>query len=112
MRPGAAALFIISASDGVWDVFGNDEAVHWVTAYVTRTWPPGAVIKPAAKSLAEEAQRRWVERDQGQCIVDDTSVIITFFVPPESLQQFPRPAQQFPEPCMSTCHPSTLTCPV
>lgn len=77
--------FVIMASDGLWEVFDNDEAVKWVHSYATRRKEASGVIPghsadsqsmTTAQAIAEEAQRRWCSTFNEEVVVDDTSVII------------------------------------
>lgn len=62
--------FIILATDGVWDVISNEEAVRIVARY----WKEGK-SELACKSLADAATRKW--EDCGSR-VDDISLVIVF----------------------------------
>ncbi|KAK3257976.1 hypothetical protein CYMTET_17920 [Cymbomonas tetramitiformis] len=77
--------FVIMASDGLWEVFDNDEAVKWVHSYAMRKkeasgvlpgHATGATMMTTAQAIAEEAQRRWCSTFNEEVVVDDTSVII------------------------------------
>jgi len=61
-------LFVIWASDGVWEFISNQEAVDIV--YKNRTNPD-----EAARVLTQEATRRWQEEED---VVDDITCIILF----------------------------------
>lgn len=66
--------FIIIASDGLWDVFDNNEAVQYVETF--RHKFPGKI----ADLLAEEARYRWTDTlNKGQTQIDDISVMIIEF---------------------------------
>ncbi|CAD6334063.1 unnamed protein product [Miscanthus lutarioriparius] len=67
--------FVILATDGVWDVLSNDEAVQIVAG------TPGR--EKAAKRLVECAVRAWRRKRRG-IAVDDCSAICLFFHPPRS----------------------------
>ena len=67
--------FVISASDGLWDVFDNQEAVDYVCEYLetvlseNNELPLGA-FHNAARSLSTEAFMRGSTDNIGVCIVD------------------------------------------
>lgn len=66
--------FIIIASDGLWDVFDNNEAVQFVETFRHRC--QGTI----ADLLAEEARYRWIDLlNKGQTQIDDISVLILEF---------------------------------
>ncbi|RLM98077.1 putative protein phosphatase 2C 48 [Panicum miliaceum] len=67
--------FVILATDGVWDVLSNDEAVQIVAGTPDR--------EKAAKRLVECAVRAWRRRRRG-IAVDDCSAICLFFHSPSS----------------------------
>lgn len=67
--------FVILATDGVWDVLSNDEAVRIVAGTPDR--------EKAAKRLVECAVRAWRHRRRG-IAVDDCSAICLFFHSPPS----------------------------
>lgn len=67
--------FVILATDGVWDVLSNDEAVQIVAGTPDR--------EKAAKRLVECAVRAWRRKRRG-IAVDDCSAICLFFHPPPS----------------------------
>jgi serine/threonine protein phosphatase PrpC len=67
--------FVILATDGVWDVVTNDEAVQIVAATPDR--------EKAAKRLVKCAVRAWGRKRPGIAI-DDCSAICLFFHPPPS----------------------------
>lgn len=68
-------------------MFTSTEACKWVVDYVRKHKRKlgAGDFKSPARALAEEAQRRWIVRDNAQCIVDDTSIIICWIVSPQSL---------------------------
>lgn len=72
-RISSSDQFIILATDGVWDVLSNDEAVHIVAGTPDRA--------KAAKRLVECAVRAW-RRKRRDIAVDDCSAICLFFHPP------------------------------
>ncbi|CAO2832846.1 unnamed protein product [Amaranthus hypochondriacus] len=65
--------FIVLATDGVWDVVSNQEAVHIVSSTPDRG--------KAAKRLVDHAVRAWKKKRQGIAI-DDISAICLFFHSP------------------------------
>ncbi|CAN6337906.1 unnamed protein product [Urochloa humidicola] len=67
--------FVILATDGVWDVLSNEEAVQIVAGTPER--------EKAAKRLVECAVRAWGRRRRG-IAVDDCSAICLFFHSPPS----------------------------
>ncbi|CAL4893038.1 unnamed protein product [Urochloa decumbens] len=67
--------FVILATDGVWDVLSNEEAVQIVAGTPER--------EKAAKRLVECAVRAWRRRRRG-IAVDDCSAICLFFHSPTS----------------------------
>ncbi|XP_062231196.1 probable protein phosphatase 2C 48 [Phragmites australis] len=67
--------FVILATDGVWDVISNEEAVQIVAATPDR--------EKAAKRLVECAVRAWRRKRRG-IAVDDCSAICLFFHSPPS----------------------------
>ncbi|KAF8748865.1 hypothetical protein HU200_012792 [Digitaria exilis] len=67
--------FVILATDGVWDVLSNEEAVQIVAATPDR--------EKAAKRLVECAVRAWRHKRRG-IAVDDCSAICLFFHSPPS----------------------------
>mmetsp|Transcript_12859 Transcript_12859/g.15528 ORF Transcript_12859/g.15528 Transcript_12859/m.15528 type:complete len:419 (+) Transcript_12859:229-1485(+) len=79
--------FVVVASDGLWEVFENDEAVQWISEYVAMHKDktghfPGhskkSTAKSASQAIAEEAQLRWIREFNEEVVVDDTSVVIVW----------------------------------
>uniref|UniRef100_A0A1D1YI85 protein-serine/threonine phosphatase n=1 Tax=Anthurium amnicola TaxID=1678845 RepID=A0A1D1YI85_9ARAE len=64
--------FIVLATDGVWDVISNHEAVQIVSSTTER--------EKAAKRLVEHAVRAWRRKRRG-IAVDDCSAVCLFFCP-------------------------------
>lgn len=63
--------FIVIASDGLWDRFGNDEVTRIVgTAFYDKKDPEGAV-----NYLMKESVERW-QTEQG--MIDDITIIVIF----------------------------------
>jgi len=85
-----ADKFLLVASDGLWDVFSEQEVVQWVDAYVAKHSTPGGLrpgqegdsspspVKLTCQALAEEAQRRWVQKFNSELMVDDVSISIVW----------------------------------
>ncbi|XP_050216563.1 probable protein phosphatase 2C 34 [Mercurialis annua] len=67
--------FVILATDGLWDVISNQEAVQIVSSTPDR--------QNAAKSLVKSAVRAWKHKRRGIAI-DDISAICLFFHDPPS----------------------------
>uniref|UniRef100_A0A0D9WFK7 protein-serine/threonine phosphatase n=1 Tax=Leersia perrieri TaxID=77586 RepID=A0A0D9WFK7_9ORYZ len=74
-RITARDQFVILATDGVWDVVSNEEAVQIVATTPER--------EKAAKRLVEFAVRAWRRKRRG-IAVDDCSAICLFFHSPPS----------------------------
>ncbi|CAN6237590.1 unnamed protein product [Urochloa humidicola] len=68
-RVGSGDLFIVLATDGVWDVMSNEEVVSVVCATARK--------EHAAKAVAEAAARRWRTRYPASR-VDDCSTVCLF----------------------------------
>ena len=79
-------LFIVAASDGIWDVLSNQEVVYFVEKLRNAssreiTEPPEDIVSNIttciAHLLCEEARKRWfkiVERED--VVIDDISCVI------------------------------------
>jgi len=66
--------FIIIASDGLWDVFTNDEAVQFVETFRYKC------LGTVADLLSEEARFRWVGLlSKGESQIDDIAVMVIEF---------------------------------
>lgn len=74
-RINARDQFVILATDGVWDVISNEEAVQIVAGTPDR--------EKAAKRLVQCAVRAWRRKRRGYA-VDDCSAICLFFHSPPS----------------------------
>ncbi|CAI9103470.1 OLC1v1001953C1 [Oldenlandia corymbosa var. corymbosa] len=70
--------FVVLATDGVWDVISNQEAVQIVSSIPDRA--------KAAKSLVECAARAWRRKRRG-IAMDDISAIVLFLHKPSICQQ-------------------------
>lgn len=79
---GERDLFMILATDGLWDIMGNDEAADFVERYKARR----DVHVSCAEALTLEAQERW-KALHDEAIVDDISCVIlhTSGLPPPEL---------------------------
>jgi serine/threonine protein phosphatase PrpC len=88
-------MFIIVASDGLWDVMENEEAVNFVQHYrrdskkeeiPTETEIVTPISVPIAQLLCEEARYRWkyIVEDE-DVMVDDISAVVLELRPPESI---------------------------
>jgi len=64
-------MFIVLASDGVWDFLFNQEVVELIKDFYLKD-----DISGAAEFLIEEATKRWINEDD---IIDDITVILVFF---------------------------------
>jgi hypothetical protein len=73
-------LFIVLASDGIWDVLSNDEVVHIVASAPTRS--------TAARALVESAVRVW-RLKYPTSKVDDCAVVCLYLDDPDSAHEHP-----------------------
>lgn len=80
---GSRDNFLVMASDGIWEVFTDKEAVEFIWNYlegnsVEGMQLPGQDLNSPATSLAlaEEAQRRWLTKFNKSIVVDDACVLI------------------------------------
>ena len=64
-------LFIVMASDGIWEFISNEKVKEMVMPFYEKKDPHGA-----GKALIAEATRYWEEED---IVVDDITVIVVFF---------------------------------
>eukprot|EP00899_Mesostigma_viride_P004583 jgi/Mesvir1/14125/Mv12415-RA.1 len=81
-------VFLLLASDGLWEYFSNKEAVDfvWERIHKPASTPPSRLsrevkTKPSitpAEQLADAGQMRWVDEDDGS-VVDDTTVAVASF---------------------------------
>ncbi|KAH0480086.1 MAG: uncharacterized protein KVP18_003711 [Porospora cf. gigantea A] len=69
-------LFIIIASDGLWEFTSSEEAVQVVAEHGR------ANAQTAAELLSRDAWRRWVTEEGN--VVDDITVCVVWFTPQES----------------------------
>lgn len=70
----AADRVLVAASDGVWDVMTNAEAVELAGA--------ASSASAAARSLVEVAEARWEDLDAGDYCDDLTAVVVLAKLPP------------------------------
>ncbi|KAL2231264.1 probable protein phosphatase 2C 34 [Sesamum indicum] len=70
--------FVVLATDGVWDVISNQEAVQIVSTTPNRA--------KSAKRLVESAAHAWKRKRKG-IAMDDISAIVLFFHSPSSCDQ-------------------------
>ncbi|ESQ49498.1 hypothetical protein EUTSA_v10020968mg [Eutrema salsugineum] len=75
--------FVIMATDGVWDVITNQEAIDIVSSTAERS--------KAAKRLVEQAVRAWNRKRRG-IAMDDISAVCLFFHSSSSLSHDIHPA--------------------
>ncbi|CAK9166851.1 unnamed protein product [Ilex paraguariensis] len=73
--------FIVLATDGVWDVVSNQEAVEIVISTPDK--------EKSAKRLVECAVRAWKRKRRGVAIDDISAICLFFHTSPSSLQIFP-----------------------
>ena len=86
--------YIILASDGVWDVMDNMEAINFVemwkdkcSEFAGEEYPATAKNSTVARMLAEESRYRWLDfvQNEGAVIDDISCVVIDFSRVDESL---------------------------
>ena len=77
-----ATRFIILACDGLWDVYTNEDAVQFVSSYLSRSTQPGTLTQ-CATQLANHAI------DKGS--MDNVSVMIVLFHEPPKGRDPPTP---------------------
>ena len=68
-------LFLVIASDGIWEVLTDDE----VGTSVKESLEQGLKPAEAAKQLVIKSNKRWVDGKYGH--VDDITAIIVYFTP-------------------------------
>lgn len=69
-------MFLIFASDGLWDVFSVEEAATWAWNYMQSSQKVKRLC--VTQALAEEAQRRWIAM-YSEAVVDDTTILLVRF---------------------------------
>jgi serine/threonine protein phosphatase PrpC len=102
-----ADLFMMCASDGVWDVMENDEVVRYLERYRYHcvrgtTTPPSEVPVTCsnatiAQMICEEARTRWyaiVEKEE--VFIDDISCVVVEFMDAQNEVRVPQKAQRDP----------------
>jgi protein phosphatase 1L len=68
--PDQSLCFVILASDGLWDVFTNIEAVDMVVEVLAQTsWRESGGLQEAAERLTQEAFMRGSTDNIGVCVV-------------------------------------------
>jgi serine/threonine protein phosphatase PrpC len=72
----AADRFLILASDGLWDVMGNDEAVQFVGLHLATA----SSLEQACEALILEARGRWSR----STAIDDISILLVSLSMPPS----------------------------
>lgn len=83
--------FLIMASDGLWDVIENIEAVNFIERFRKKTpkssredYPAGLGNCSIARLLVEEARYRWMGIcEEDDCMIDDISAVVIEFRPLE-----------------------------
>merc|ERR1712046_515662 len=77
--------FIVLASDGVWDVFTDDQVVELIDKAESKARRMPKLLqskkdrnKNLAEKLVRHAQKRWELEDPTQ-VVDDTTALVIFF---------------------------------
>jgi len=83
--------FLIMASDGLWDVFENIEAVNFTEMFRKKTqktsgedYPAGIGNSSIARLLVEEARYRWMGIcEEDDCLIDDISAVVIEISPLE-----------------------------
>lgn len=60
---------LVVASDGIWDVMSNEEAIGLAGAAASAT--------DAARALVEAAEGRWLDHDNGGYVDDITAVVVS-----------------------------------
>lgn len=86
-------MYMILASDGLWEVFSSQEAAEWCADYLADNIDtkskeiPGFRASddtlPVSQALADEAQRRWVQL-YPEDMVDDCTIIVVHLKPPKA----------------------------
>ena len=66
-------LTLLVATDGVWDVMSDEEALDLVLRFWASSDAAGA-----AKALVQEARRVWETREGSEQVIDDISAVVVF----------------------------------
>lgn len=79
-RLGGDEEFLVVASDGVWEFMSSTDVVD----LIRRERDAGVKAMDAAKTLVDEAVRRWKIREQ---VVDDTTAVVVYLNMPEERKE-------------------------
>ena len=64
-------LFLVIASDGVWEFMPNEEVARIATPFYTKNAP-----EAAANALVKEAYKLWKHEEE---VIDDITCVVVFF---------------------------------